>query len=111
MAMDMHTIATELAPEPSVLITAALSPIQSIEGALFGLAAAAAVAAVLVAMVRGVLFNSDSTNAATCARIIRILLMCALVGSMASVLSWAYQALVVGSGMGIQGMTTIQGGF
>ena len=107
VSTNRQVITSELAGElsPSDIVQNALSSLAGVAPAIVALAAAAGSAAIVLAVVRAALFQSESTNAATVSRIIRVLAMVALISAMASIVLFAYQQL--GGGQGVAGIVEV----
>ena len=75
------------------IISAALSQFSGIMSALTALTIASGALAIVLAVVRGIVFNSDSTNAATFSRIIRVLILVAIICAMATLITWVLSQL------------------
>ena len=75
------------------IISAALSQFSGITSALTALTIASGALAIVLAVVRGIVFNSDSTNAATFSRIIRVLILVAIICAMATLITWVLSQL------------------
>lgn len=93
---------------PDVLIQSTLRPLGGAQGALIALAIAAGVLAILLAVIRGSVLNSDSSTAATVSRVVRVLAFVALVTGMMPLISFVYQDL--GGGLSIAGVIELMGG-